>query len=69
MIFGPATSFANGVTRFGILSVDIVGFIVAFGAGLWLGNKWFGKSRLVGLPLGIFFSLYVLIALVLAQFW
>jgi len=67
---GPATSFAQGVIRFAILTVLVVGFFASIGAGFWLGDKWFGmQNRSAGLPLGILFSLYLVVAFALLQFW
>jgi hypothetical protein len=73
MILEPATSFVQGATRVVILTVLVIGFVASIGAGLWLGDKWFGKisrwNRIAGLPMGILFSLYLVAAFLLVQFW
>jgi hypothetical protein len=70
---GPAHSFAQGATRIAILLVLVPGFFATFGVGIWLGSKWFGGfrggNRNAGLPLVVLFSIYFLLALVLARFW
>jgi hypothetical protein len=71
MILEPATSFAQGATRVAILTVLVVGFVSTIGCGFWLAGKWSGGlgSRASALPLAVLFPLYLLLALVLVQFW
>ena len=73
MALGPAHSLAELFTRIVILLVLLIGFVGTFAVGLWLGDKWFGGfstgNRAAGIPLAVGFTLYAVIAALLAQFW
>ncbi|MEO7053893.1 MAG: hypothetical protein ABI191_02875 [Rhizomicrobium sp.] len=77
MELGPAHSLSQGFTRTAILLVLVLGFFGTFAVGFWLGNKWFGgfrienysNHRIAILPFSFLFVLYILVAMVLIQFW
>ena len=70
---GPAHDAAQAITRIVILLVLTMGFFATVGVGFWLGDKWFGgfsgNNRSAGIPLAILFPVYLLVALILFQFW
>ena len=66
---GPAHSLTQAGTRVSILIFLLVGFFGTVGGIIWASKWYYTNKRYLGFPFGIAFSLYMVAAIVLMQFW